>query len=166
MLMPRVTQIIILLILLASALGLSSCTTESPAPPVNLELSFPHGAPHLNKTAELLCLVRTPALSADNVTVKINLPDGLQLVSGNLSAQFGTMSKGDVRELKAIIKPIKVGNYAIEAKLTLVPPQMSTFHLGPGLYTVYLSVAENWAQWGKYPPGYHPPPPSISPYEE
>ena len=172
--MPRIAQITIIFIFLASAFGLSSCTTAGPSPPVNLQMSFPHGAPKLEQTAELLCAIKTPALTADNVTVKINLPDGLQLVSGDLLVQCGTMFEGDVREIKANIKPIKVGNYAIEAELSLVPRRLN-FNPGPGLYTIYLSVTENSAQWGKYPPwtppppsdpvGDRPTPPSISPYE-
>jgi hypothetical protein len=59
-------------------------------------------------------------MTADNVTVKINLPDGLELVNGDLFAQFGSMSEGDVKEVKAVIKPVKAGNYAIVVTRSLV----------------------------------------------
>lgn len=175
--MLRIAQIIIIIILLASAFGLSGCAIGSPAPPVNLQLSFPHGAPRLDQTAELLCVIKTPALTADNVTVKINLPDGIEFIRGDLSAQFGTMAEGDKKQITSYIKPIRTGYYTIEAKLSLVPSGINpAFSLGPGLYEIYLSVAENSAQWGEYPPwtppppsdkvGDRPPPPSISPYEK
>lgn len=150
-----------ILALLASSFALGGCggstqgnmtnAPQGPAPPVNLELSFPNGAPKLNQAAELRCVVKTPALIADSVTVNINLPDGLELISGNLSAQFGTMSTGDVKELRAVIKPAKVGNYTIEAKLSLASLN-PTFHPGPGLYEIYLSVSESSAEWAVYPP--------------
>jgi hypothetical protein len=175
MLMPRVTQVVIILILLASSLGLGGCNTGSPASPVNLQMSFICGAPHLNQVGRLRCVVKTPALTADNVTVKINLPDGIEFVRGDLYAQFGTMSEGDKKQITAYIKPIRTGYYTIEAKLSLVPRDPA-YSLGPGLFEIYLEVAENWARWGKHPPwislppsdkvGERPPPPSISPYEK
>ena len=167
--MLRIAQVIVILALLASAFALGGCSNKenrniAPAVPTSAALSFPQGAPRLNQTAELRCVVKTPALTADNVTVKINLPDGLELVSGALSAQFGTMSEGDMKELKAFIKPVKVGNYTIEAKLPLVS-RRPTFHPGPGLHYIYLSVSEKSAQWDIYPPWLPKkvPPPPVTP---
>lgn len=126
--------------------------------PDYVNLSFPNGAPRLNQPAELHCVVGTAGLVADNVTVKINLPDGLQYVSGDLSAEFGTMPiivkpmpAIDKKEIIAIIRPIRSGNYTIEAKLSLIFRDLSST-LGPGLFVIYLSVSDNSAEWGTVPP--------------
>jgi hypothetical protein len=148
----------------------------APAEPVYVDLSFPNGAPRLNQTAELRCVIEilTPSLTADNVTIKINLPDGLQYVSGDLSAEFGSMtyysnktSLPDKGELTAVIKPIRAGNYTIEAKLSLTPRD-SDFTLGSGLHRIYLSVSENSSEWGTVPPWLPKvtPPLPITPYEK
>lgn len=159
--MSRIAQVTVILVLLTSSFSLTGCSNSGPTPPISVDLSFPHGAPRLNQTAELRCVVKTD-ISADNVTVRFNLPDGLQFVSGNLSAQFGSISKGDVRELKAVIKPIKTGNYTIEARLSLVSSDPG-FSLGPGRYQIYLSVSEKSAEWGKYPPWNKPIPDPFPP---
>jgi hypothetical protein len=173
--MAQIIKILMIVALMSSLVGLSGCASESPSPPVNLQMSFPQGAPRLDKTAELLCVVKTHVLTADNVTVQIYLPDGIQLVNGDLSVQLGPMSKGGMRDFKVIIKPVRVGNYTVQAKLSLIPSGINpAFSPGPGLYEVYLSVAEDSAQWGEYPPwtppppsdnvGDRPTPPAISPY--
>jgi hypothetical protein len=163
--MPRIAQVVIILALLASSFGLGGCNTNStnaPRGPVSVELSFPHGAPRLNQTAELRCVVRLHT-SADNVTLEINLPDGLELASGDVSVNLGTITKGDVKEVNAIIRPVKVGNYTIEYKLSPIFRDQSL--KGPGWHYIYLSVTENSAEWGAVPPWLpeKAPPPPVTP---
>lgn len=141
-----------------SPAGSETVTGVVPPPDVYVDLSFPNGAPRLNETAQLSCIVGTPGLTADNVSVIINLPDGLQYISGDLSAQLGSMSPYPnkeslvgTKELTAVIKPVKTGHYTIEAKLSLIP-RHSSFTLGPGLYRIYLSVSENSSEWDIVPP--------------
>jgi hypothetical protein len=167
--MLRIAQIIMILALLASSSGLGGCNTEgsttnAPLGPVSVDLSFPHGAPRLNQAAELRCLLELRT-SADNVTLELNLPDGLELVSGDFPAHLGTMTKGDVKETKAIIRPVKVGNYTIEVKHSLVFQDPLVYRPGPGLYYIYLSVAEKSAEWGTVPPWIPEkvPPPPVTP---
>jgi len=156
------------LAMLVSSFGLGGCRTAEivttpPRGPVSVELSFPHGAPRLNQAAELRCLVEFHT-SADNVTLELNLPDGIELVSGDFPAHLGTMTRGDVKETKAIIRPVKVGNYTIEVKRSLVFRDPSEIP-GPGLYYIYLSVAENSADWWAVPPWIPEkvPPPPVTP---
>ena len=170
--MAQIARIIIILILLASAFGLSGCATGSPLPPLSVELSFPHGAPYLNQIAELRCLMEAHDIT-DNLTLKINLSNGFELVSGDL-AWSGNLSRQSIRELKANIRAIKVGNWTIQAVINVGPQNTWFIAEGGGIFNIYVSVAENSAQWGEYPPwtpppppnppGYRPSPPSISPY--
>ncbi|MFC2049803.1 hypothetical protein ACFLTN_01330 [Chloroflexota bacterium] len=162
--MSRIVQVTIILALLAALFGLGGCSTEgnttnAPLPLVSVELSFPHGAPRLNQTAELRCLVEL-SIPADNITLELNLPDGLELVSGDFPAHLGTMTEGEAKEINAIIRPVEVGNYTIEVKRSLVFQDPLVYRPGPGLYYIYLSVSEHSAEWGTVPPwipkGSHP----------
>jgi len=111
----------------------------------------------------------------DNLTLKINLSNGFELVSGDL-AWSGNLSRQSIRELKANIRAIKVGNWTIQAVINVGPQNTWFIAEGGGIFNIYVSVAENSAQWGEYPPwtpppppnppGYRPSPPSISPFEK
>jgi hypothetical protein len=179
--MLRVANLIcVVVILLAGCLGTVGCTSggvgDNPGSsysPFSWGLSFPQGAPRLNQSAELLYKVEARSLPIDNASVSIVLPDGVELLSGELEAHFGNISIGDTKRLSVIIKPTKIGNYTIEAKLTGTP-QDKGYDIGPGESRVYLEVSSNSAEWGAFPPwtpktlqetppGNRPPPPSTVP---
>ncbi len=83
-----------------------------PSVPIAVTLSL-SPVPLVNEVGELRCLV-TCALKASNVTVKVKLPDGLALVSGDLSWEGNLPANGKI-ELKASIKSLNVGDWTIEA---------------------------------------------------
>jgi len=139
------------LAMLASLFGLGGCgtegnTTNDTAALLYIESSFPSGAPGLNQAAELKCLLKTSVADTNNVKISIDLPDGLELVSGTLSAQFATISKGNVKEVKAIIKPTKVGDYAIEVRFS-----HGSQYTNSGLYNIYLYVTGESSNWFIFP---------------
>ena len=68
-------------------------TINDPVSPIYVEFSFPQGPPWINMAKELKCVVKTADTTADNVEITIDLPAGLQLISGKLSAKFKAMSK-------------------------------------------------------------------------
>ncbi len=146
------------LVFLVSLAGIGGCageesTTETPpAPPFTMEVSFPHGAPPLNQTAELICVVKPNNISINNMSLEIILPDGFELVSGTLS-WTGNISKGDEAEvMRAVVRSVKTGNWTIELTGYLDPQVNTGLGLnGPGPIC-YVSVCEGSAEWGEYPP--------------
>ena len=145
-------SVVVLLISGCSAPQETDDGKTAPADPINLEISFPNGAPALNQTAELKCTVK-PYESLHNMSVKISLPSGFELISGNLS-WFGSISANEeIEVIRAVVKSIEVGNWTIEGTSYLNPEE--NFGLGSnGWYPVYVAVSENSAEWGKYPPWY------------
>ncbi len=119
-------------------------------PPSEVILSFPNGAPPLNNVAELRCTIR--ADYANNMTVKINLPDAFEFVSGNLSWS-GNLSKkkdgsGTSKTINATIKSVKTGQWIIEAQATVDNPEGEWNYVeGGGRYRIYVSVYEDSASW-------------------
>ena len=128
---------------------------DEPSPPITVELSFPDGAPPLNQEAELICIVKAPAISLKNMSVEIRLPEAFELVSGNLS-WVGDINLGDeVEVISAIVKAIKIGNWAIELRTSIDPEEQGSFSMYPDWRdAIYVSVLEDSAEWGIYPPWY------------
>jgi len=84
----------------------------APSSPIDVRLSVSK-APPLNQAADLTCTV-TSALNAPNTTIRVTLPEGFALLSGDLSWRGDILKDGRV-EVRAVIKAIKVGNWTIEA---------------------------------------------------
>lgn len=172
--MLRKAEIIMALLLCISVFGLSGCGSGSPLPPLSVELSFPHGAPYLNQTTELRCLIEAHDITND-LTIIIKLPDGFELVSGDLS-WTGDLPRDGKKEIKANIKAKQRGNWTITAVITISPDNSWYIEEGGGIYSIYVAVSENHSEWGAYPPwippatsdnvGDRPTPPSISPDEK
>ncbi len=78
---------------------------------VDLSLS---GTPSLNQPVELTCTVIATPFMGSNSSIKILLPDGFELVSGNLSWK-GYIEKNNTVQVKAIIKAVETGNWMIGA---------------------------------------------------
>lgn len=130
---------------------------SSPQGPLAIDLSFPQGAPRLNQTAELKCVV-TVHQSSDNMTLKINLPEGLAMVSGDSSWSGSLYPPGskkeptqNVKELKAIVKAIKVGGWTIEAVVTTSPGNSWGCVEGGCKYPIYVLISDKSAVWSKHP---------------
>ena len=111
---------------------------SAPSVPISVRLYLSY-APWLNRVAELTCSV-TVIFQASNLSVEITLPEGIALVSGDLSWRGDLPEKGKI-DLKAVIKAVKIGNWTIEAK--------AGCPIGEGWYSdvarIYLSVSENSA---------------------
>ena len=132
------------------------CTLESPpAEPITVELSFPSGAPPLNTEAELNCIVKAPAISLKKMSVEIRLPEAFELMSGNL-LWVGDINLGDeVEVISAVVKAVKTGNWAIELRTSIDPEEQGGFSIYPDWQdAIYVSVLEDSAEWGIYPPWY------------
>ena len=94
-----------------------------PASPITVELSFPDGAPPLNQEAELIYIieVREPGCILENMSIEIRLPEGFELVSGDLS-WFGDISSGDDLEaIRATVRAVNTGNWTIESRCAINP---------------------------------------------
>ncbi len=78
--------------------------------PFELNFSEP---PEFNKPVELTMDVVEGGFPYPNAAIEINLPDGFELVSGDLEWQ-GDLTKDVPVQLKAVVKPIKTGDWVIE----------------------------------------------------
>lgn len=117
--------------------------------PESLDLSFPDGAPPLNQTAELVCTIRS-SFSLTDLSVDISLPEGFELVSGELSWR-GDILRGDeviaeVEVIRAIVRSVEVGNWIITCSVYLNPEKNVAVGWDGGL-SIYVSVFEDSAEW-------------------
>jgi len=100
-------------------------------------------------------------MRAKNMSVSVNLPEALELVSGELS-WVGDVAEGDEAEvIRAVVRSVKTGNWTIEVHKYLNPEE----HGGLGnsyWHPIYISISEDSAEWGVTPPWYegggHPVP--------
>jgi hypothetical protein len=122
-----------------------------PTQSVTVELSFPDEAPPLNQTRELRCTVNTPGMKTDtDISLNIQLPDAFELVSGELSWAGTVPGKSSIDVITAVVKSIKVGNWTINETHQITPKPVDV--RGTGYGQIYISVSEDSAEWGKYPP--------------
>jgi hypothetical protein len=121
-----------------------------------LSCSFPDGAPLLNKQAELLCTVDTDHetdISGMSLRVSVDLPEGLQLVSGNLSweGQVVAYPNGSFPTVRAIVRSDKKGKWQIRVYGYLLGEHPGITFL-PGGFPVYLDISDDTAEWSLDPP--------------
>jgi len=122
-----------------------------PAEPITVHLSFPDGAPPLNQEAELVCTVKTPAMSAKNLSLSVNLPEALELVSGDLSWSGDVAQGGEIEVIRAVVRSVEIGNWTIELIAYLDPEENGGFAIS-GSSHIYVSISEDSAEWGINPP--------------
>ena len=131
--------------------GCPQQSAQAPAVPITVHLSFPDGAPPLNQQAELVCTVRTPAGFAKNMSLSINLPEALELVSVDLSWS-GDVARGtEVEVIEAVVRSVKTGNWTVELVAYLDPDENGGFGISGSSY-IYISISEDSAEWGIRPP--------------
>ena len=109
------TVVLVLSAVLIAAV-VSGCVQEvdKTAPLTETEVSLSiSNAPALNQTAELTCTV-TSTKDAPNSIAQIKLPEGFELVSGDLLWR-GDVTKSSRKSFNATIKSVKTGNWTIEA---------------------------------------------------
>lgn len=156
--MKRIFIVSILACVLLVSVAPGCASTETPpAPPVTVKLSFPDGAPPLNQEAELIYTIEVmePGCILENMSIEIRLPEGFELVSGELS-WFGDISSGDELEvIRATVRAVKTGNWTFESRCAINPETQFGISIVPGWHpAIYVSVFEDSAEWGKYPPWY------------
>lgn len=149
--MKRLTFLILLIML--SVVGCPQQSEQAPSSPITVDLSFPDGAPPLNQEAELVCTVRTPAMSAKNLGVSIDLPEALEVMSGNLSWSGDVAEGSEVEIIRAVVRSVKTGNWTIELNRYLDPEENGWFGF-QNPYPIYISISEDLAEWGATPPWY------------
>jgi hypothetical protein len=136
----------------------STISDDEPTFGWELSFSFPNGAPTLNKEAELLCTVDLNVKSnGGRLKVWVDLPEALQLVSGNLTWEGKVVGNpGDrVPTVKAIVKSVKSGNYVIRVHGYL--PESSAVQFMPEGFPVFVAIAKDKSEWGINPPWALPP---------
>ena len=137
---------------------------STPPPPITAEASFPDGAPALNQTAKLICKIKTLHIPAQDVSINIVLPDGLELITGQLSWIGSVPKDSEIVVINTIVRSVQVGNWIITVD-GYIDPQKHGFG-GNTHYDIYVSIAENSAKWGFTPPWVDPfVPPSVTPLD-
>jgi hypothetical protein len=115
----------------------STTIPSSISPGIISTLSIPK-APALGETAEITLSVISPRTTGNNVLVQIKLPEGFELVSGDINWS-GVLKENEEFQLKAIIKAIEIGKWTI-------------FGGAPGLGDyLYISVSEDSAYISEEP---------------
>jgi hypothetical protein len=116
-----------------------------PSLPIGVDLSISN-APALNETAEITCTI-TSVFDAPNTSAQIILPDGFELVSGELSWQ-GDIAPNGQESFKFTIKSVKTGNWTIKAKAGYLFGEDGWYG---NLDYLYISVSEETALVSKTP---------------
>jgi hypothetical protein len=159
---PKGINIPILLILIISTflsagcqganIGSSSTSDIAPSGPVNLEILFPQNAPRVGEISELKYFIKASRIhSLNEVKLSIIIPDGIQLIDGDLTTFYGSMSENQTREAVIHIKPIRTGNYTFTSNLAFFEKNDPNLPLEV-TRELYLSVDENSSKWGTIPP--------------
>ena len=156
--MKRIALAVIALVLILNLFCTQGCIQPKapykPPPPHLTNFYIRDGAPGLNQERELVFLLK-PFFPTDNSTATITLPDGLQLVSGNLTKGFGSIPKGGIRDLTVVFKPVQSNKeYMIYAKFTYCNPQViQEFSNSYEAWAIQLYVSDNQSisHYNSYP---------------
>jgi len=127
----------------------SPSLSPSPVPPFIIEASFPNGAPPLNQTGQLRCVVKSNYPPLTIPRLEVGLPEGMELISGALTWSGSVLAKEQVTAIDAVVKSIKVGNWTVAVNVYL--GWIGTVE-NIGHPDIYVSISENSAQWRAYPP--------------
>ena len=136
--------ILLIVFLSCGCTKLSPFTATVGRMPSPLELNFSE-PPEFNEPVELTMDVVGGVLPYQNATIKIDLPDGFELVSGDLEGQ-ADLTKDVPVQLKAVVKPIKTGDWAIKGGFIASEKGKRT------LATLYVSVSEDSVEVSETPP--------------
>jgi len=133
-------------------LDLPNKTSTPPTIPIEVQVAFPDGAPPLNQTAELTCTIITHRLTMKDMNLEIVLPDGLELINGQLSWTGVPPVDGSIQIINAEVKSVELGNWIIEIPYHINPVEPGGYG-GDGKRLVYVSILEDSAEWNsRYPP--------------
>lgn len=166
------TMATLFLILFITVVSLSGCETKSKTesqyttvsppvtPPIEIKIDFPDGAPPLNQTTKLTCTIATHYISMKDMNVEITLPDGLELISGQLSWTGEVAINSSVQAINAEIKSVKLGNWTASIQFHITPIAPGGYG-GDGVGQFYIAVFENAAEWSLYNPLWLESTPSV-----
>jgi len=90
----------------------------------------------LYQPVELICRVTQTPYASGNISIEVILPEGFELISGNLS-WHGYLAANKTIEVKSIIRAIKVGNWTITAKTRPFQATNLYIHVGKKSSIVY-----------------------------
>jgi hypothetical protein len=106
---------------------------------MNATLSL-SGTPSLNQVVEVT-FTATPLADAPNTTVEIVLPEGFELVSGDISWK-GDLEEGETVKLSAMVKAVEIGDWVIRGVAESTQPQKWPL----GKLTCYTSLCSKTVQ--------------------
>lgn len=104
----------------------------------NITISI-DGQPLLNQPVEITVIAESSPADIPNATFEIRLPEGFELISGSLKWQ-GNLKKNDTITLRAKIKTIRTGDYAIQFLSTYMKDSLP---LALDTKFIYISVSES-----------------------
>ena len=140
----KVWRILLIIFLFCGCTKINPLTATVGRMPAPLELNFSE-PPEFNKPVELTMDVVGGVLPYQNATIKIDLPDGFELVSGDLEGQ-ADLTKDVPVQLKAVVKPIKTGDWVIKGGFIDSEKGKRT------LAALYVSVSEDSVEVSETPP--------------
>ncbi len=116
--------------------GVPPTIDGSPGYPIKATLSF-SDKPLLNKPVTLTLKIKSLGVSLSGVSAKIELPDGISFISGDLSWN-GDLTENEERSIGAVVKSSKTGFYEIKASA------LSSSYPGEGAQdAINVEVTEN-----------------------
>lgn len=160
-----VKSVVAIALLLALLLTLlPGCWGGAPSLPIEARLSFSE-PPILGKPVEVTATFNLIEIYEDvarDVTARIILPEGFELVSGGVE-WYGDFFPGDSYTLDATVKSVKTGDWKIEARAEFSPGEGSYL---VGSTVLYVSVSETGATVSDRPPEIERPKPiPIEPWQ-
>lgn len=134
--------------------------TIPPSPTYTIEISFPEGAPILNKQTILTCKVKT-IIPLTDMNIEIKLPEFLEPVNGNLTWSGDVEAGDELTVINTDITATGIGNGTILVGYASPPDNQISRYVA----AIYVSIFTESARWEKYPlwsEGHGPPAVHIS----
>ncbi|MDD5311423.1 MAG: hypothetical protein PHO26_00110 [Dehalococcoidia bacterium] len=125
----------------------SAVVSSAPMAPYYADYSFINGAPRLNEAAELRFLIK-PDCKMNNVSIRINLPDGFELISGDLEWSGDIIG---VMELAPVVRAVKYGDYEIETLFSYPDQREMGISGRANKVYIYALVDKDSSKWGREP---------------
>ncbi len=114
--------------------------------PFVITLSFPDGAPPLDHTKVLHGVIKSNYALLPNMVFEVTLPEGLELLTGELTWTGTVPEYGEVIAINATVKAVNTGNWTVGFKYYFTE---NITNIGQGW--IYLSISENSAEWRENP---------------
>jgi hypothetical protein len=142
----------------------SQTTPIPPVQPLQVDITFPNGAPTLNQIAELKFTITSRFKTAVDVEINnlnIEASDGFEFVNGSTAWQGVIPPGSSIEAFKIDVKSNKTGNWTINISYSLITH--GTDYGGDCHQQIYVEVKETSARWGKVPLWAETPNEPVSP---